>query len=207
MTAVRLFSYWRSSCSYRVRIALALKSIPYEYVAVNLVQGCQNDETVMDSPMHQVPVLQIDDRNLHESLAIVEYLEETRPAHPLLPTDPYLRSVARRQALMIVADIQPIQNLRVLRKQTGDAKEWATFWIENGFQALEKEVSKTAGKYCIGDNVTIADVCLIPQVYNARRFSIDMSKYPTLLRVATALEGLPAFVKAHPDNQPDAIKE
>eukprot|EP00474_Spongospora_subterranea_P009580 CRZ10038.1 hypothetical protein [Spongospora subterranea] len=205
----RLSSYWRSSCSYRVRIALNLKWIPYEYVAINLLKGEQLDDVnFSQSPVHQVPVLEIDGHSLHESMAIIEYLEETRPSQtPLLPKDPYLRSVARRQALIIAADIQPVQNLRVIKYQKGDAIQWCKHFITLGLIGLEKDLSTSAGACCVGDNVTIADICLVPQVYNARRFDVDMSQFPIISRIAAALEKLPAFIAAHPDHQPDAAKQ
>jgi len=173
-----LFSYWRSSCSWRVRLALALKGIEYEYRAVHLVKdgGEQlKEEFARLNPMKEVPLLLIDGKSIAQSLAIIEYLEETRPnaGARLLPEDPYLRAKARQLAQIIVSDTQPLQNLRVLNAigaKLGDEEKtkWAKQWITLGLEGFEKEVSSVAGKYCVGDSVSIADICLVPQLYNAR---------------------------------------
>jgi len=207
---VVLHSYWRSSCSYRVRIALNWKDIPYQYKAVSLLAGDQaKEEYAKLNTMKIVPTLEIDDNVLVQSVAIMEYLEETRPEPPLLPPrdQPLERTKVRQIVQLVCADIQPVQNLRVL-KMLGDERktEWAKHWITVGFQGLEKLLEKTAGKYCVGDQVTMADCCLVPQVYNAKRFAIDLSLYPTISRVNTELQQLPAFQAADPANQPDAEK-
>ncbi|XP_064624073.1 probable maleylacetoacetate isomerase 2 [Lineus longissimus] len=204
-----LYSYFRSSCSWRVRIALALKGIEYETKALHLVKGDQRSDDYKEvNPIGQVPSLVIDGHTLTQSLAILEYLEETRPDVPILPKDPAKRAEARAIAELIGSGIQPIQNLSVLQ-YVGDEKkmEWAKHWIDRGFQALEKMLAKTAGKYCSGDDLTVADLCLVPQVYNANRFKVDMSKFPVILRVHAELEQLEAFKAAHPSRQPDCPED
>jgi maleylacetoacetate isomerase len=207
---VVLYSYWRSSCSYRVRIALAFKQIPYRYHAVNLIKdgGEQlKDEYAHLNPMKVVPSLLIDGVVLNQSVAILEYLEETRPGPVSLlpPKDkPVLRARARQIVNIIVADTQPLQNLKVLNMVGEDRKmAWAKHWIQNGLQGVEKVLQETAGKYCVGDQVTFADLALVPQIYNARRFGVDLEPFPIIRRVTEALEQLPEFQAAHPDAQPD----
>ncbi|XP_064403390.1 maleylacetoacetate isomerase-like [Halichondria panicea] len=203
-----LHSYYRSSCSWRVRFALALKGIEYEYKPVHLVQdGGQQfaDSYKALNPQCVVPTLEIDGLVLTESLAIIEYLDETRGPPYFVPHgDPAKRARVRSISNNIAAGIQPIQNLRVL-KYVGDEKkfEWGKHWITKGFDSLELVLQKTAGKYCVGDEVTMADLCLVPQLYNANRFKVEMSVYPTITRVCSALETLEAYHKSHPDNQPD----
>ena len=206
------------SCSWRVRIALALKNVEYSYVAIHLVKdgGHQHKESYQQiNPSREVPTLSIDGLNLAQSVAIMEYLEESRPeGHALLPADAAGRATVRRLCEMISSNIQPVQNLRVLLKlmsyyDTQDAKtqkkiEWGRYWIGHGFEALEKVLATTAGKYCFGDQVTMADCCLVPQVYNANRFKVDMSKFPTISRINATLAELEAFKAAHPSAQPDA---
>ncbi|KAH7940943.1 hypothetical protein HPB49_008314 [Dermacentor silvarum] len=189
----------RSSCAYRVRIALAWKNVDYEYKAVNLIK---------DGGEQQVPALEHNGETFTQSLAIIEYLEEKYPEPRLLPKEPAQRAKVRAVAELIASGIQPLQNLNVLQRlDESKRSEWAVHFITKGFKALEATVSKTAGKYCVGDEVTIADACLVPQVYNANRFKIDMSQFPTLSRVSTALESLPAFKAAHPSCQPDTPPE
>lgn len=214
MSAIRLHGYYRSSATWRVRIALHHKQLAYETVPVHLVAngGAQfSDAYRALNPMREVPALEIDGLVLTQSLPILEYLEETRPAHPLLPSNAADRAHARRIAEVINAGIQPVQNLRVLNyveKTLGAGPEgrqaWAAHWIRFGFDGLEAIVAQTAGTYCVGDAVSLADLCLVPQVYNARRFSVDLTPYPTLVRVEAALLQLPAFVAAAPEVQPDA---
>ncbi|XP_069591886.1 maleylacetoacetate isomerase isoform X2 [Ranitomeya imitator] len=205
-----LFSYFRSSCSWRVRIALALKGIEYDLRPVNLIQdgGQQRtDEYKHVNPMQQVPALRIDGVTLSQSLAIIEYLEETRPLPPLLPGDPLKRGQCRMLSDHIASGIQPVQNLDVLQR-VGDKKlEWAQHYITRGFQALELLLQDTAGHYCVGDEVTMADLCLVPQVANADRFHVDMTPYPTISRINQALLQLEAFQISHPSRQPDTPPE
>ncbi|XP_071079343.1 maleylacetoacetate isomerase-like [Haliotis cracherodii] len=202
-----LYTYWRSTCSWRVRIALALKGIDFETNIVHLVKdgGQQHTEAYKKmNPMEQLPSLVIDGQTLSQSLPIIEYLDETRPGVKLLPEDPILRQKARALAEIVNCGIQPLQNLQVLQA-IGDAKklEWAKKWIEKGFDALEQVIKETAGKYSMGDQVTLPDLFLVPQVYNANRFSVDMSCYPTISRIHAELVQLPAFKAADAHNQPD----
>uniref|UniRef100_A0A8C3U7V6 maleylacetoacetate isomerase n=1 Tax=Catharus ustulatus TaxID=91951 RepID=A0A8C3U7V6_CATUS len=178
-----LYSYFRSSCSWRVRIALALKGISYDLVPVNLI------------------------KDGGQQLAIINYLEETHPNPRLLPQDPKKRAQVRMIADHIVSGIQPLQNLSVL-KQMGEKKmEWAQNCITSGFQALEQILQHTAGRYCVGDEVSMADLCLAPQVANAERFKVDMGPYPTITRINKALLELEAFKISHPSRQPDTPAE
>eukprot|EP00644_Phytophthora_capsici_P004425 jgi/Phyca11/545413/estExt2_Genewise1Plus.C_PHYCAscaffold_170599 len=212
-----LYSYWRSSCSWRVRISLEWKGVPYEYRAVHLLNegGEHFKETYTElNPNQRLPTLVVGDKVLPQSSAILEFLEETHPEKPLLPSDPFSRAQVRNLCAIIGCDIQPIQNLTVQVKATEDIPEdqrpvkkqaWGRFWIERGFEALEKELGKTAGTYCFGNEVTLADLYLQPQIYNANRVGVDMSKYPNIVRISAGLEALPAFQKAHPSQQPDAV--
>ncbi|XP_064514920.1 maleylacetoacetate isomerase isoform X2 [Pseudopipra pipra] len=205
-----LYSYFRSSCSWRVRIALALKGISYDLVPVNLVKdgGQQfSAEFKALNPMKQVPTLKIDGITLSQSLAIIHYLEETRPNPRLLPQDPKKRAQVRMIADHIASGIQPLQNLGLL-KLIGERKtEWAQNHIASGFQAVEQILQHTAGRYCVGDEVSMADLCLVPQVANAERFEVDMGPYPTITRINKALLELEAFKVSHPCRQPDTPAE
>ncbi|MBB3256272.1 maleylpyruvate isomerase [Paraburkholderia bannensis] len=214
---MKLYSYFRSSASYRVRIALNLKNLPYEYVPVHLVRdgGEQlKPEYRKVNPDAIVPTL-IDDDNhaIQQSLAIIEYIEETHPEPPLLPESPADRAHVRSLALQVACEIHPIDNLRVLKylKHTLGVDEaakdaWYRHWIENGFATLEERLANDArtGKLCFGDTPTIADLCLVPQVFNARRFKIDTTRYPTIQRICDYAEQLDAFAQAAPGAQPDA---
>lgn len=200
-----LYSYFRSSCSWRVRIALAMKGIAYEYKAVSLLKGEQMQEKYQVlTPMAQVPSLEIDGFVINQSLPIIEYLDETREEPALLPKDPKQRCIVRQISEIINSGIQPLQNLKILKYVGDDRKlEWGHKFIDEGLAALEKMLKTTAGKYSVGDEVTMADLCLVPQVYNAGRFKVDMSKFPTISRINAALGELDAFIAAHPNKQPD----
>ncbi len=210
-----LLGYWRSSSSWRVRIALNWKALSYETVPVHLVAdgGRQHrPEHRAMNPMRQVPVLLEDGVPLSQSVAILEYLEERYPEPPLLPADPWLRARVRQLTEVVNSGIQPIQNLSVMQRLKGEfaltpeqAKIWSRGWIEQGFVALEALVEKVGGQYCVGDAVSFADLCLVPQIYNARRFAVDLSPFPRLTAIEACLEQLPAFVRAHPSQQPDAV--
>jgi len=214
---VALYGYFRSSSAWRVRIALACKGIAYASIPVHLVRDGGEQHTADYAginPMRQVPALRIDGVVLTQSLPIIEYLDETRPEPPLLPSDPIQRATARQYAEIVNAGIQPVQNLAVLQRierefdATGAQKKaWGRAAIESGFDALETLVASTAGTCCIGDDVTIADLFLVPQLYNARRFGVALELYPTLTRVEAHLETLPAFVAAHAHEQPDTLDE
>lgn len=205
-----LYSYFRSSCSWRVRIALAMKGVEYEYKAINLLKSEQSsDEYKLENPQGSVPTLVINDHNMSQSISIIEYLDEVYPDCPLLPRDcPIKRADVRRLTMLIAADIQPVQNLRVLKRVGPEQKmEWGHWVIENGFKALERSLKTTHGKYCYGDEVTMADLCLVPQVYNANRFKVDMTQFPIISKVHDELVKLPAFQAAHPSNQPDCPED
>ncbi|XP_041353458.1 maleylacetoacetate isomerase-like isoform X2 [Gigantopelta aegis] len=202
-----LYSFFRSSAAWRVRIALAMKGIDYDYREVHLRKdgGQQRTEEYRKlNPMEQVPTLIIDGHTLFQSLPICEYLEETRPEVPLLPKDPAVRAKARALAEIINSGIQPLQNVNV-RNKVGEEKahEWVKYWIERGFTALEKALQETAGKYCIGDKVTLPDLFLVPQIYHAQRVDLDMSQFPTIKRIDAALSEIDAFKTAHAIRQPD----
>jgi len=203
-----LYSYWRSSASYRVRIAMALKKLPYEYRSIHLRNGEQKSQQFSQlNPNQTVPVLLIGNTHLQQSLPIIEYLDEVYPNPPLLPKEPLNKAQVRALALMIAADISPLQNLRTLQLVSSEQNkrdEWAKTVIDEGLARFEKAVAPVAGRYCFGDNVTLADLCLVPQVYNAVRFKVDVDKFPVIKRIFGNLEVLDAFKNAHPDVQPDA---
>lgn len=205
-----LYSYFRSSCSWRVRIALALKKIDYEYRAVNLVKdgGEQHSKEFMKlNPRHEVPVFVDGGHVLAHSVPIIEYLDETRPRPPLLPSDPVQRAKVRGIVDTIVSGIQPLQNLNVLVRVGEGKQEWAKHWIERGFSSLEEELRSISGTCCFGDTITIADLCLVPQVFNAVRFGVDMTKYPIISRIHEFLSSLQEFQSTHPSKQPDCPEE
>jgi maleylacetoacetate isomerase len=209
-----LHGYWRSSATWRVRLALNLKEIEYEYHSVHLVQdgGEQWKSAYRElNPASEVPTLEIDGVVLAQSLAIIEYLDETRPAPALLPTDPVARARVRQLAEQINASTQPLQNLRVLLKLRDDfaadqsARDaWAAHYIRVGLEAYEALLERCSGRYSVGDEISMADCCLIPQVYNADRFGVDLSPMPRIRSICMSLSSHPAVVAAHPDVQPDA---
>lgn len=205
-----LYSYFRSSASWRVRIVLALKGLDYEYRAVNLIKdgGEQKKEEYVKSknPMGQVPTYVDGDMVLTQSVAIMEYLEEKYPEVSLMPKDLAGRAKVRQLVEVVNSGTQPIQNLSVMLKAGGTAeerREWMRFWIDRGLTAFEALLQSTSGKYCVGDEVTLADCCIVPQLLNANRNNVDMSKFPTINRISAELANHEAFKKAHPDNQPD----
>jgi maleylpyruvate isomerase len=213
---MKLYSYFRSSAAYRVRIALNLKKLPYEYLPVHLLRnGGEQHASAYRELNHDavVPTL-IDNGNvLQQSIAIIEYLEETHPQPPLLPGTPVERAFVRGVALQVACEIHPVNNLRVLRylKRTVGANdevkdEWYRHWITSGFTALEEHLvaSRRSGAFCFGDTPTMADACLIPQVFNADRFKIDMSAFPTIRRINDHAMQLSAFADAAPGTQPDS---
>jgi maleylacetoacetate isomerase len=212
---MKLYDYFRSSAAYRVRIALNLKGLAPERAFVHLRKNAQRDEGYLAmNPQGLVPALVTDGGAvLAQSLAIIEYLDETHPAPPLLPDDPAARARVRGVALEIACDIHPLDNLRVLRylKNTLGVSEeqkdaWYKYWIDVGLEALEIRLARdpATGRFCHGDLPTIADICLVPQLANARRVAMDVAPYPTLLRIEAACLALPAFAAAGPSRQPDA---
>ncbi|XP_054723896.1 maleylacetoacetate isomerase-like [Uloborus diversus] len=199
-----LYSYFRSSCSWRVRIALALKGIDYELKAVNLLTGEHLSPEFREiNPQAEVPAFVHSGHVLGHSVAILEYLEEVEPAHPLLPKDPASRAAVRAIVDSIVAGIQPLQNMRVLKYLESNVTSWAKHWVEFGFESLERSLQKTHGLYCFGDEVTLADVCLVPQVFNGSRFDVDMKQFPLISEINNRLLQLKAFKTNHPFAQPD----
>ncbi len=208
-----LFAYWRSSSSWRVRIALGLKGAPFALVPVNLLAGEQFDPAHRArNPSGQVPVLEVEDGGrivrLAQSMAILEWLDEVLPEPALLPRDPGGRARVRALAEHVNSGIQPYQNAIVLRRVDelvpGGARAWAAEWNRRGLDALEEAVRDGAGRFCHGDAPGLADCYLVPQLHSARRFGVDLAPYPTLRRIDAACAALPAFQAAHPDRQPDA---
>jgi maleylacetoacetate isomerase len=211
-----LYDYWRSSACYRVRICLHLKGLGFKQFPVNLVHDGgeqQKGEYRSLNPQGLVPALVHGPRVLTQSMAICEYLEERFPQPPLLPADPYLKSIARAMAFSIACDIHPLNNLRVqhyLKDALGASGEqavrWMNHWMEIGFEALEKQLAANpeTGACCFGDEPGLVDCCLVPQVYNAERFNCDLSVFPTIGRIVDHCRTLPAFQAAAPARQPDA---
>jgi len=213
---MRLYTYFRSSAAFRVRIALNLKGLAYEALPVDIRPGAMQNTRpafLAVNPEGLVPALEDDGATLSQSLAIIEYLEEAYPQPPLLPRSTIDRARVRGMALAVACDVHPLNNLRVLnylRSHLGHddeaVKSWARHWMAVTFRALEEEARRYSGdgKHMFGEIVTLADVCLIPQMYNARRFKCDLESYPTLRSVYANLETHPAFAQAAPESQPDA---
>ncbi len=205
---MKLYSYWRSTTSYRVRVALHLKGIPFETIPVNLIEGEQRSATFSQvNPSGGVPVLELQDgTRLTQSLAILDYLD-TIAAPKLVPADPLLAAQVRAAAQIIALDIHPVNNLKVvgmLPDADADAKvSWMLHWMHEGFNAFSQAIHNK-DKYCFGDTVTIADICLVGQLINAHRWGLDLSPYPRLTEIETNCLALPAFQAAAPDAQPDA---
>lgn len=214
--SIDLYNYFRSSSAYRVRIALGLKGLDYRYLPVHLNRdGGEQFKPAFSSlnPQQLVPLLDDGAARVSQSLAIIEYLDELYPAPSLLPGTPAERARVRALALAIACDIHPLNNLRVLKFLTGpmglgeEAKaKWVAHWHELGLDALERQLAGDArrGAFCAGDAPTMADCCLVPQLFNARRFGMDLAPYPVLRAIEANCLGLPAFARAHPEHQPDA---
>jgi len=213
---LRLYSYWRSSAAYRVRIALNLKHLPYEIVPVHLLEGGGHQRSPEYRAIHPqglVPVLKHGHRILRQSMAIIEYLDETWPDPPLLPATARDRVRARAIAEAIACDVHPLNNLRVLQYfenvwnvPAPERDEWVRHWIREGLAAVEQMLAEhhSTGTFCDGELPGLADCCLVPQVFNARRFSLDIQPYKTIRRIYEACMALPAFESARPERQPDA---
>ncbi len=210
---MKLYSYFRSSAAFRVRIALNLKKLDYETAAIHLRRNDQNTPDYLGvNPQGLVPTLEDGGQTLIQSLAIIEYLDEIHPEPPLLPKDPAGRARVRALASVVACDIHPINNLRVLRYLTHSLDHdetaiatWYNHWIDAGFQALERLLVgyPRTGTFCHGEAPGIADIALVPQVVNAERYRLDLSPYPTIARIHQSCMALEAFAAAHPDRQPD----
>ena len=211
---MKLYTYFRSSAAYRVRIALALKGLAYDAVRVHLMKGEQyGAEYSAINPQNLVPVLEDEGQRVTQSLAILQYIDETWPQPPLQPADRFDRARVRALALLIACEIHPLNNPRVLNYLTGklgvseeQKLEWYHHWIKTGFSALEKRLAgePQTGRYCHGDAPGLADCALVPQMANALRFKVDLAEFPTIRRINAACLELEAFQKAAPENQPDA---
>ena len=211
-----LYTYWRSSAAYRVRIGLELKGLAWEARPVHLVRdGVEQHRDAYRAlnPQQQVPTLLHEGHVLTQSLAILEYLDERFPQVPLLPADAAGRARVRALAQLVACDIHPINNLRVMQylerdlQVPADARtQWTLHWIAEGFAAMEALLvnSRDTGAFCHGDRPGLADICLLPQLYNAHRFGLDLAPYPTLRRIEAACQAVDAFDRARPENQPDA---
>ena len=211
---MKLYGYWRSSAAYRVRIALNFKQLSFDNIPVHLVKdGGQQHSSAYKAfnPSELVPTLVDNDLTLNQSLAIIEYLDEVYPTPALLPPEAAARGQVRALALDIACDIHPLANLRILQYLTGplalseqQKSTWILHWLQTGFNALEQRLAQSAGQYCVGDSVTLADICLVPQVYNALRFGVDMQQYPRISAIHHQCLQLAAFALAAPEQQPDA---
>jgi maleylpyruvate isomerase len=211
---MKLYTYFRSSAAFRVRMALNIKGIAYEPHIVWLPEGQQKSDAYRQiNPQNLVPTLIDDGEQLNQSMAIIEYLDETHPEPPLMPKDPLARAHVRSLAQLIACDIHPINNLRILKYLKSELKQeqsaiddWYRHWCNEGLAAYERQLaeSNTRGRYSYGDSVTMADLCLVPQIFNAKRFEVDLSKFPQAMAIFDRLMLLPAIDIAQPSKQPDA---
>ena len=212
----RLYTYFRSSATYRVRIALGVKGLDYEPAFVNLRDGAQKEPGYLaKNPQGLIPAFETDKGEvLSQSLAIIEYLDETHPQPPLLPADPLGRARVRAMAQVVACEMHPLNNLGILKYLKGPLGQdqeaidaWYQHWIARGFSSLEAMVSKFGGDdgFCYGQAITLADVCLVPQMWNARRFECDLAPYPRLVAIDTRLQAIEAFALAAPEAQADSI--
>jgi maleylpyruvate isomerase len=206
-----LYGYFRSTAAYRVRIALGLKGLAAEHRFVHLRKGEQTQEAYRNiNPAGLVPFWSDGDLHLAQSLAIIEYLDETHPDPPLLPQGAEARAIAREMAQVVCCDIHPVGNLRVLNRLielgVDDAArtKWSRHWIETGFDAIENRLAQLPGPFAFGAQPTLADICIVPQVFNARRFGVDLAPYPRIREIDAAAARLEAFATAEPGRQPDA---
>ncbi|WP_206363630.1 maleylacetoacetate isomerase [Sphingomonas crocodyli] len=207
-----LHDYWRSGAGYRVRIALALKNVPHDRVTHDLRTGAQRlPDYVALAPQGLVPAIEADGLTLTQSLAILEWIEETWPDPALLPADASGRAIVRSMAALVACDIHPLNNLRVLNALKADlgaqqpqVDAWIARWIGDGFAALETLIARHGAGFAYGDTPTIADCCLVPQVYSAERFAVDLTPYPHIVAVAARMRAIDAVAAAHPSQQSDA---
>lgn len=207
-----LYGYWRSTAAYRVRIALGLKGLEWDQAVIDLRVGQQSEPAFLErNSQGMVPFLVDGEHGLTQSLAIIEYLDETYPEPRLIPGNAAQRARIRALAQVVACDIHPINNLRVLQYLRNELKldeaavnQWAQRWIGAGFRSLEQAVQESSGRYMISDSVTLADICLVPQLYNARRVATDLAPFPGLLALEERLFRLPAFEAARPEKQPEA---
>lgn len=209
---MKLYSYFRSSASYRVRIALNIKNVPYDIVPVHLVKGDQkSDDYKAKNPSGLIPALELDNGTvIGQSMAILDFLENEYPNTPLLPKDHSDRAIVLSMCHIIACDTHPLNNLRVLNYLTHELtitdeqkQDWYTHWITVNFTALEALLKTHSGQYCFGNHITMADICLVPQVYNANRFKVDLTAFPNILKIVENCNQLEAFIQAQPQNQPD----
>ena len=208
---MKLYGYFRSSCTYRLKIALNFKGIKFDYVPINLLKGEQKSKKYLGvNPQGLVPLLEHNGNLLSQSLAIIEYLEELFPSPSLLPSDPVNRVKVRAMSQIIACDTQPVQNLKVLKYLDSEIsiggsrkQSWGNHFITEGFNALELKLLETAGTFSFGGHLSMVDICLVPQVYNALRFGVDMQKYPLITRVYNNCMNLPAVLSSRPEVQID----
>lgn len=212
---MKLYGYWRSSAAYRVRIALHLKKLSFDSIPVHLVKNGgeqHSDNYVALNPTHLVPSLVDGDVSLNQSLAIMDYLEEKYPTESIYPQELAAKMQVKALAYDIACEIHPVNNLRVLQYLVNELSvtdqqklAWTHHWMALGFNAIEKKLAKTSGLYCFGDQISLADICLVPQVYNAKRFELDMTPFPLISAIVDRCNLLPAFIDALPENQADAV--
>ncbi|VAW36413.1 Maleylacetoacetate isomerase @ Glutathione S-transferase, zeta [hydrothermal vent metagenome] len=212
---MKLYSYWRSTAAYRVRIALNIKRLEYKYEAIHLVKNGgehYHDNYKSINPQSLVPAFATDDGQIiTQSLAIIDYLEDAFPQYALYPQEPIQKAKAKAMALSIGCDIHPLNNLRVLKYlknhdwQQPQIDQWYAHWIQQGFKAIEQQLVASAGRYCFADEITVADIFLVAQVYNANRFKVSMDAYPLIRQINSNCLKLQVFIDAAPENQPDNI--
>lgn len=211
---MKLYGYWRSSAAYRVRIAMYLKKLSFESISVHLIKdgGEQHKGSYSQlNPMHLVPTFVDEYVTLNQSLAIIDYLDEKYPDVSVYPEDAVIKAKVKALSLDIACEIHPVNNLRVqqylveeLSVSEQDKLMWSHHWMRVGFAAIEQQLATTAGQFCFGDDVTMADICLVPQIYNANRFEVDLGGFPNITRIVANCNKLPAFISALPENQKDA---